>query len=225
MLTPTPTLLSSPFANIPTAASTEAEPIHQKPQKVNYGNGSLCQGRWKLSNTRYFYRTSSTQSSIYFIQTSFRSANQSSEAERAKGLERRGEDKRRGISSRESTHLRKGRVMIEDGQTHCQETIHRNPFYLFMQQPSIRESPSLIMKCVFAEARAAVQLLLESLCLSTPLSSLLPLFFRSDHSREAMSCFIHCDASPTVLNPSLAPLFFSQRVKAWLISTSLCSKH
>lgn len=32
--------------------------------------------------------------------------------------------------------------------------------------------------------------------------STLPLFFRSDHSREAKSCFIHQDASPTVLNPS-----------------------
>lgn len=73
-----------------------------------------------------------------------------------------------------------------------------------MQQSSIRESPRLIMKCVFAEAHTVVQLLLESLCLSTPLSSLLPPLFISDHSREAMSCFIHWDASPTVLNPFLS---------------------
>lgn len=92
----------------------------------------------------------------------------------------------------------RGRVDPVSGD-HPQESL-----LLIHAAANIGESPSLIMKCVFAEAHAAVQLLLESLCLSTPLSSLLPLFFRSDHSREAMSCFIHRDASPTVLNPSLS---------------------
>lgn len=70
----------------------------------------------------------------------------------------------------------------------------------------IGESLSLIRKRVFTEAHAALQRLRESLCWSTPLRSLLPApcLVSSLHSMEAMSCFIHQDASPlAVPNPSL----------------------
>lgn len=111
---------------------------------------------------------------------------------------------------------------MEGGQTQCQETIHRNLSYLFMQQSSIEETPSLIMKCVFAKAHTAKQLLLESLCLSTPLA-----FFSSlDHITLGKQChasFIYRYYKQTLKlamtpiqqfsNPSWAQLWISHHVE------------
>lgn len=91
--------------------------------------------------------------------------------------------------------------------------------YLLMQRISIRESPSLIVKCVFAEAHTAVQLLHESPCLPTLLSSLLPLFLAQ------ITLGKQCHASFIKMPFSHCPKSLSLKGEAWLISTSLCSWH
>lgn len=93
--------------------------------------------------------------------------------------------------------------------------IYRNPFYILMQWHRIGESPGLIIKCVFAQAQAALQRLHESLCLSTPLSSLLPVFFRS---------LWGSNASFIKMPLPRCPKSFAQKGKAQLISIRLCLK-
>lgn len=74
----------------------------------------------------------------------------------------------------------------------------------------IRRNPSLLSDAGDLPAslpnrsscRRAAQLPLESLGASTPSRTPLSRFSSWDDSGEAMSCFIHSDASHTILNPS-----------------------
>lgn len=165
---------------------------------------SLFWGRWEVSKSSYSYCTSLTYCYIYVIYILFRIHLDvqigfwSTEGKRG----------REEALLRNEALVPKLRQGVEqsddDGRVNLASGDHRNPSYSCSSWASGNLLASLL-KCVwvFAEAHTTVELLLESLCLSTLLCSLLHLLFRSDHSREAMSCFIHQDASPSVLNPSV----------------------